>query len=145
MKVLLAAGCAVVVLGAATAIVVLNANDGPSGAKTSQEAADGALRALSAQDETGLLKLANPDPKLNGREAAAHKLVDDCKGSSFDGAKVDLRGGFGPEIAWGDVSVPRGKSPCRQLTLEFTRTESGWFISLGAGSPGPEPTAATNR
>jgi len=145
MKVLLAAGCAVVVLGAATAIVVLNTNDGPSGAKTSQEAADGALRALSAQDETGLLKLANPDPKLSGREAAARKLVNDCKGSSFDGAKVGVRGGFGDTVAWGDITVPRGKIPCQQVTLVMTRKDSGWFISLGAADPGPAPTAATNN
>lgn len=143
MKILLAAGCAVVLLGAATAIVVLNANDGPSGAKTSQEAADGALRALSTQDETGLLKLAVPD--LNGRESAARKLVDDCRGSSFDGAKVGVRGGFGETVAWGDITVPRGKSTCQQVTLVMTRKDSGWFISLGAADPGPVPTAATNN
>jgi len=143
MKVLLMTGGALVL--AAAAAVYVGWDSGTKGAETSQLVADGALRALSTQDESGLLELANPDPKLTGREAAARKLVDDCKGSSFDGAKVDLRGGFGDKIAWGDVTVPRGQGACGKTTLQLTRTDDGWFISLGAAEPGPIPTAATNR
>ncbi len=143
MKVLLIAGGAVV-LGAA-AVVYLGWDSGPKGAETSQLAADSALRALATQDEPGLLKLANPDPKLIGREAAAHQLVDDCKGSSFEGATVNVRGGFGDKVAWAHITVPRADGPCQKTTVVMTRTGDGWFISLGAAEPGRIPTAATNR
>ncbi|MFK4083024.1 hypothetical protein ACI2LF_02875 [Kribbella sp. NPDC020789] len=141
MKGLIIAGGALV-LGAAAA-VYLGWDNGPSGAETSQLAAESALHALSAQDQTALLKLAVPDRR--GREAAAQQLIAGCRGSNFEGAEVAVRGGFGDRIAWGDITVPRGRDACRKLTVDLTRTGDGWFVSLGAAEPGPIPTSATNR
>ncbi|TDD57934.1 hypothetical protein E1263_21415 [Kribbella antibiotica] len=145
MKVLLAIAGVVAVWGTATVLVVDKFND-PDGADTPQIAADSALQALSAQDKDGLLKVADPD--LSGREQAARRLIDQCRGSDFSGARVTvLRSELADYLASGIVTVPHGQSACREFDLEVRRRNGGWFLSLATPEPNPNPlpTAATNR
>ncbi|WP_405062829.1 hypothetical protein OG474_14655 [Kribbella sp. NBC_01505] len=145
MKVLLAIAGVVAVWGTATVLVV-DKLGGPSGAESSQAAADSALHALAVQDKDGLLKVADPD--LSGREAAVGRLIDQCRGSDFSGARVAvLPSELADYLAFGTVVVPRGQGACRGFELEVRQRERGWFVSLGEADRGPNPlpTAATNR
>ncbi|GAA0577158.1 hypothetical protein HPO96_14920 [Kribbella sandramycini] len=146
MKVLLAVAGAVAIWGVATVLVVDKLH-GPAGAETPQAAADHALRAISDQDKGNLLDVA--DPELHGREAAAERLIDNCRGADFEGARAGV-----PKLnpsadhhATTVIVVPRGQGECRTFPLSLQQRQRGWFVSLSTPDPNraPIPTSATDR
>ncbi|GAB3942735.1 hypothetical protein GCM10029976_064240 [Kribbella albertanoniae] len=147
MKVLLAtatAGAVAVVIVAVAAAAATGKIGEPSGAETPQAAADSALHALATQDEDRLNALA--ERNRHGRKEAARRLIDNCRGSDFTGARVTVaRHSEAGYLAMGTVTVPQGRDQCREFTLSVVQRQKGWFLELSTPEPGPNPTAATNR
>lgn len=114
------------------------------GAASSDAAAQAALRALAEGDQPALLKLANP--QLDHRGPAATQLIDACRGSDFSGSGVGVRTTDWPDVAWAELTVPRGGVKCRKLVLGLSRVNNTWYVSLGyLDKPYPQETSATDR
>ncbi|MFB6723736.1 hypothetical protein ACFCV3_26385 [Kribbella sp. NPDC056345] len=143
MKVLVAGGAVMIVVVGVAAAAVMGKIGQPSGAATPQAAADSALHALATQDEDGLNALA--ERNRHGRKEAARRLIDNCRGSDFTGARFAFDPSPVPYMMWGTATVPRGQGQCREFTLTVRQRQKGWFLELSTPQPGgPEP-AATDR
>ncbi|MEU4190298.1 hypothetical protein AB0E69_00215 [Kribbella sp. NPDC026611] len=134
----------VLAAAATTGVILVQQHQSSGGAPTADAVAHDALNALAKKDQDALVQTSNA--QLSGREAAAQQLVDRCRTSDFAAASVAVRGGFGDDVAWADVTVPKGAGNCRSLTLTLSRVDGGWYVALGAANvPSTRPTASTER
>jgi hypothetical protein len=122
------------------ALVIVNKPTG--GADSAEDAAKGALRALSANDRDALISVARPD--VSGREPAVDQLLSKCGGVDFSDARIATRHGYGRDVAWADVTTSGVKRVCAKFTLTMSEMKSRWYVALGEGKSTPQP-AETSR
>jgi hypothetical protein len=131
----------VVAVAAVSVAAILVLGRGPD-ARSAEAVATEALDGLAKADSAKLMAIANPD--LSGRSAAVEALLTDCRGSDFSSARVAVRRGYGDDVAWADLSIPKGAAKCSEVSFALSPIKDTWYVAFGAASA-PGPTASTAK